>query len=153
MSDFVFNIAKGRVVELYNRVDTNSPSGCKLVIMAVNRGSVTDATLRDLDTFAAVLSSVTEANNSGYARKNLVAADLAAFAPDDSVDRIDLDLPDQTWTTVTTGMSWTDLITGYDAAGTGTNSGIVPMTCHTFVAQPNGQNVVAQIPSGFFRAA
>ena len=33
MADFVFNIAKGRVAEFYNRVDTNDPANSALVIV------------------------------------------------------------------------------------------------------------------------
>lgn len=156
MSDFVFNIAKGRVVELYNRVDTNSPSGCEFVVMAVNRGSATDATMKDYATFATLLGDpqVAEVTNTGYARKILVAADLATATVDNAGDRFDLDLPDLVWTSVASGTGWTDLVTGYDASGAGTDSGIVPLTCHSFVVTPLGSNVNATISTaGFFRAA
>ena len=104
MADFVFNIAKGRAAELYNRVDSNDPANSALIVAAFN-SSDTDATLRDLDTLAAIegAASTAEATNSGYARKVLTDADLVAFAPDDTNDRVDLDIPDQTWTAVAAG--------------------------------------------------
>jgi len=154
MSDLVFNISLGRVAELYNRVDTNSPAGCKLVVMAINRGAATDGTLRDVDTFSALLavSGVAEVTNSGYARKQLVGSDLAAISPNDTNNKIDLALPEPiTWVTVAAGTGWTDIVTGYDPLGTNVNANIVPMTLHTFVAQPNGQNVILH-NSGFFTA-
>lgn len=156
MGSFASNISKGRAVQMYINVDANSPAGCKLVVMAINRGTATDATMQDYDTFATLLgdAQVAEVTNSGYARKLLVAADLAAAVPDDTNDRFDIDIPDLTWTSVAVGTSWTDVIVGYDATGAGTDSGIVPISCHTFVAQPNGQNVnLVVTTNGFYRAA
>ncbi len=155
MATFTYNIALGRVVELYNRVDTNSPAGCKLVIMAINRGTASDATMKDYDTFSTLLgdAQVAEVTNSGYARKTLIGTDLAAIAPDDTNDRFDLNLPTQTWTAVAIGTSWTDLVIGYDPLGTNVDTNIVPLTNHTFVAQPNGQAVIATMSLPIFRAA
>lgn len=155
MSDLTFNISLGRVVELYNRVDTNSPAGCKLVIMAINRGTATDATIRDYDTFAALIgdAQVAEVTNSGYSRKTLIGTDLAAIAPNDTNNRFDLSLPTPlTWTSVAVGTAWTDIVVGYDPLGTNVDANIVPMTLHAFAAQPNGQNVILTIPSGWFTA-
>ena len=33
MADQIFNIAKGRVAELYNRVDSNDPTNSALIIL------------------------------------------------------------------------------------------------------------------------
>jgi glucose-6-phosphate isomerase len=109
MADFVFNIAKGRVAEFYNRVDTNDPANSALVLVVGQAGS-TDATLRDLDTLSAVLAATAEVTNSGYARKVLTDTDLAAFAADDANDRVDLDFADQTWTAVAD--IWVGRVTG-----------------------------------------
>src|SRR5262245_15079855 len=116
MADFVYNIAKGRVAELYNRVDTNDPSGCELVLAVLATSGVeSDATLKDKDTFADVVSGATnEVTNSGYAKKVLNGSNLSAFAPDDSNDRVDLDIPDQTWTGVAAGDGWNDIVICYD---------------------------------------
>lgn len=154
MADFVYNIAKGRVVELYRRVDGNDPANSALVAIPVDVGAVTDATLRDVDTFAAVLSAgVTERTSGGWNRKTLTDADLAAAAPDDVNDRADVDIPDLTWTSVTAG-AVTDVIVCYDPDSTaGTDADLIPLTQHDFAITPDGSTVVAQIdPSGFFRA-
>ena len=72
MADLVFNIAKGRVAELYNRVDTNDAANAALVIVPVDVAEVTDATLRDFDTLAAILAGgVTERTTGGWNRKTL----------------------------------------------------------------------------------
>lgn len=157
MADLVFNIAKGRVAELYNRVDSNDPTNAVLLIIAINAGAATDATLRDYDTMAAIEgdANAAEVTNSGYARKTLTDADLVAFAPDDANDRVDLDVPDQTWTGVAAGSAWTDLVFAYDNDSTsGTDSSVVPMTLHDFAITPSGSDITVQInAAGFFRAS
>ena len=76
MADLVFNIAKGRVAELYNRVDSNDPANSALIIVPIDRGATTDATFRDHDTLAAVLAASTERTTGGWNRKTLTDADL-----------------------------------------------------------------------------
>jgi hypothetical protein len=156
MADLVFNIAKGRVAELYNRVDSNDPANSVLVIVAIDANGDTDATMRDRDDLSALLGgTANEVTNTNYARKTLTDADIVAFAPDDTNDRVDLDIPDQTWTGVAAGTAWTDLLVCYDSDSTGgTDSNIVPMTLHDFAVTPDGSDIVAQIAAaGFFRAS
>jgi len=157
MSDFVFNIAKGRVVEYYNRVKGNDPANSALVIVAIDANGDTDATMKDRDDLAALLGgTANEVTNSGYSRKVLTDSDLAALpAPDDTNDRFDIDLPDQTWSAVVAGSAWTDLIVCYDPDTTGgTDSAIIPLTCHDFPITPDGSDIIAQIAAaGFFRAS
>ena len=156
MANFVFNIAAGRVAELYNRVDTNDPTNSALIVIVLaTSGIESDATLKDKDDFAALVSGATnEVTNSGYARKTLTDSDIVAFAPDDTNDRVDLDIPDQTWTAVASGDGWNDIVIGYDSDTTGgTDSGIVPLTQHDFVVTPDGSDITAQIATaGFYRA-
>ncbi len=159
MADSVFNIAKGRVVEYYNRVKANDPTNSALVIVALKAtGLESHATLIDYDDLAAILAAANdEATNTGYARKVLTDADLAALpAPDDTNNRYDIDLPDQTWTAVqTTGGAWGALLVCYDPDTTGgTDSSIIPLTVHDFAVTPDGSDIIAQInAAGFFRAA
>lgn len=157
MADLVFNIAKGRVAELYNRVDSNDPANSALIIAVFNAGAMTDATVRDYDTLAAIEAdaAAAEVTNSGYARKTLTDADIVAFAPDDTNDRVDLDIPDQTWTAVAAGSAWTDVAICYDSDTTGgTDSNIVPLTWHDFAVTPDGSDIVMQVAAaGFFRAS
>jgi len=156
MADFVFNISKGRVAELYNRVDLSDPANAVLVVSAW-AVSAADSAMIDVDDIAALeaVTNVAEVTNTGYARKVLTDADLVAFAPDDANDRVDLDIPDQVWTAVSAGDNWTDLTIAYDSDSTvGTDAGIVPCTLHDFVVNPNGGDITAQIAAaGFFRAS
>lgn len=156
MADFVFNIAKGRVAEFYNRVKSNDPANSALIIVVIDANGDTDATMRDRDDLAALLGgTANEVTNTNYARKVLTDADLAALSIDDANDRIDLDLPDQTWTAVAAGTAWTDILVCYDPDTTGgTDSAIIPLTCHDFALTPDGSDITAQIAAaGFFRAS
>ena len=157
MADQVFNIALGRVAELYNRVDLNDPANAALIIVVLaTSGIETDAVLKDKDDLAAVVAGTTnEVTNTNYARKVLTDTDIVAFAPDDTNDRVDLDIPDQTWTAVAAGDGWNDLLVCYDSDTTGgTDANIVPLTMHDFVVTPDGSDITAQIAAaGFYRAS
>lgn len=153
MGTFVFNIAKGRVAELYNRVDTNDPANSALIIVPVDRGATTDATLIDTATLTAALAAgLTERTTGGWNRKTLDDTALSAMTVDNTNDRMPLDLADQTWTAVSTG-TVTDLLICYDNDTTGgTDANIIPLTCHTFAITPDGSDVVATI-TDFYRAS
>jgi hypothetical protein len=158
VANIVLNIALGRMSEWYFRVDTNDPANCALVIVVLATAGVeTDAVIRDKDTLDAVIgagAATNEVTNGGYARKVLTDTDIVAFAPDDTNDRVDLDIPDQTWTSVLAGDGWNDILICFDNDTTaGNDTNIVPGTLHDFVLVPDGSNVTAQISStGFFRA-
>lgn len=157
MADFVFNIAKGRTIEYYNRVKSNDPANCALIIIAIDANGDSDATMRDRDDLSALLGGLAnEVTNTNYARKILTDVELAALpAPDDVNDRFDIDLPDQTWSAILAGTAWTDLLVCFDTDTTsGTDASIIPLTCHDFQITPDGSDIVAQIAAaGFFRAS
>ena len=157
MSDFVYNIALGRVAELYNRVDLNDPANAALIVAVLaTAGIETDAVLKDKDDLAAVVSGTTnEVTNTNYARKTLTDSDIVAFAPDDTNDRVDLDIPDQTFTAILAGDGWNDVLICYDSDTTGgTDANIVPMTQHDFVVTPDGTDITIQVAAaGFYRAS
>ncbi len=158
MANIVCNIALGRVAELYNRVDSNDPANSALVIVLLAASGIeADSVLRDAATLTALVSGTTnEATNTGYARKVLTDVDIVAFAADNTNDRVDLDIPDQTWTSLAndgTG-AISDLVICYDNDTTGgTDASIIPLTIHDFSLTPSGGDVTAQIATaGFFRA-
>jgi hypothetical protein len=159
MADLVFNVAKGRVAELYRRVDINDPANSAIIIaLLAASGIETDAVLRDKDTLSDLVSGTTnEATNTGYGRKTLTDADIVAFAPDDTNDRVDLDIPDQTWTGVANDGTGAigDLVTNYDNDTTAdTDANIEPMTLHDFSLTPDGSDITAQVAAaGFYRAS
>jgi hypothetical protein len=127
-----------------------------LIVVVIDAAGDTDATMRDRDDLAALLGgTANEVTNTNYARKVLTDADLGAFAPDDTNDRVDLVIADQTWVAVAAGTAWTDLLVCYDPDTTGgTDSTIIPLTCHDFAVTPDGSDITADVPvAGFFRAS
>lgn len=157
MANFVFNVAKGRVAEYAARVNANDPTNAALVIVVLaTSGLESDAVLIDRDTLADVLAGTTnEVTNTGYARKVLDQAAGITITVDDTNDRVDVDMPDQTWTAVAAGDGWSKLLVCYDPdTGAGTDANIIPLTAHDFVVTPDGSDIVAQVAaSGFFRAS
>lgn len=145
MADFVFNIAKGRVAEKV------ADSGSALLIFLL-KVSESDATLIDYDTVAAILGgSNTEADFTNYARKTGITGTVTV---DDANDRVDVDLPDQTWTSAggAANNTLTDLIVAYEESAA--DSGRVPLTCHDFAVTTDGSDLTAQVnAAGFFRAS
>jgi hypothetical protein len=158
MADSVFNIAKGRVVEYYNRVKSNDPSTSAIIVVALKAtGLEAHATLIDYDSLSAILAAANdEATNSGYARLVNTDAELAALpAPDDTNNRFEVDIPDPFWTAVqTTGGAWGALLFCYRNATADADSAIIPLTVHDFAITPDGSNITANVNAlGFFRAA
>jgi len=145
MADFVFNIAKGAFVEKVRDDDNN------LFIMLL-KVSEADDTLNNHDTVAAILGGAnTEADFTNYARKTALTGTITV---DDTNNRVDVDIPDQTWTAAggATNNTLTDLLVCYEEAAA--DSSRIPLTCHDFAATTDGSNLTAQVnASGFGRAA
>lgn len=152
MANIVFNIAAGRVIELYNRVESNDPSTSALILVPIETsGLETDAVLRDKDDLAAVLSGTTNEQTT-MGRKTLTDTELAALpAPTDASDYYEISLPTVTWTAAS-GNAISKILVCYDAnTGTGTDSDIVPLTMFDATATPDGNDL--QLTGGvFFRA-
>ena len=142
MADFQYNVAKGRTVELFNRVDSNDPSTSGIIVIPVDVAAVTDATLKDVDTFAAVLSAgVTERSTNGWGRKTLTDADITLAAPNDTSDLRAVTIAAQTWTTVTSG-AVTDVIACYAPDVAGADSTLVPLLQFDAPFTPDGSDIV-----------
>jgi len=152
MANIVFNIAKGRVAELYNRVKSNDPANSALILVPIETsGLEADATLIDVDTLTALIAGTTNEQTT-MGRKTLTDADLAAFpAPDDTNDRMDLSLPTVTWTAAT-GNAISKIAVCYDADTTsGTDASITPLTTFDFAQTPSGADI--QMTTGVFYRA
>lgn len=153
MANIVFNIAKGRVVELYNRVKSNDPANCALILIPIETsGLESDATLVDADTVTALLSGTTN-EQSTMGRKTLTDSELASLpAPDDSNDSYDIALPTVTWAAAS-GNAISKIVVAYDSDTTGgTDANIIPLTMFDAAATPDGNDLV--LTGGtFFRAA
>ena len=154
MADVIFNVAKGRGVQLAKNVDDNDPVAAVLRVFAIVTTD-TDDVVRAANTMAEVwaLANTLEATNVGYA--NIACDDTQiTITLDDTNDLHDAILLDQTFTAVDAGDNWTDLIVGYDADGTDTDANTIPLSLHDFVVNPNSGDIVADFPViGFFRAS
>lgn len=152
MANIVFNIAAGRVVELYNRVESNDPANSALILVPIETaGLESDATLQDADTLAAVLAGTTNEQTT-MGRKTLTDAELAALpAPDDTNNRYEVSLPTVTWTAAS-GNAISKILVCYDPDTTaGTDANIIPLTMFDFAQTPSGADI--QMTTGvFFRA-
>lgn len=156
VGDIVFNVAKGRVNELHDRVDGNDPANSALVIVLLKSGGEADSGLIQRDTLADVLSASTECDFTNYARKTLTDSDISASVVDDTNSRREADLADQTWTSAggATNNTVAKLLVCYDPDTTGgTDSSIIPLVAMDFAIMTNGTDITAQVNSaGYFRA-
>lgn len=154
MADFVFNIAKGKVAEYAARVLANDPADSALIVIVLETtGLEADATLLDYDTLADLTAGgSTEPENSGYVRKEITAPTVTV---DDTNNRTDVDIADQTWSAVAAGDGWSKLVVCYDPDTTGgTDATIIPLVCLDFAVTPDGSDITAQFnAAGFFRAS
>jgi len=145
MADGVFNISLGRVVEKI--ADNNT----KLFIMLM-KANEAETTLIDRTDIADMLLEVgnTEADFTNYTRKTGLTGTITV---DNTNDKVDCDLPDQTWVSAggATNNTLTKAIIGYeDAAADNTR---IPLTHHDFVTTTGGTDLSILIDAaGFFSA-
>lgn len=153
MANIVFNIAKGRVVELYNRVEASDPPNSAIILVPIETtGLESDATLIDADSLAELIAGTTNEQTT-MGRKTLTGADIAAMpAPDDANDRYEVSLPTVTWAAAA-GNAISKIAVCYDPDTTaGTDANIIPLTMFDFAMTPSGADI--QMTGGaFFRAS
>lgn len=142
MADFVFNIAKGAFVEKFR---DGAANGGVLLLIAAD----TDDAMGDTDTLAALLATgANEATDGSYARKTGLTGTITV---DDTNNRVDVDLPDQTWSALA-GAAITDAVVFYEEAAADATR--IPLTNHDFAVTPDGSDVTLQFnAAGFARAA
>jgi hypothetical protein len=145
VADAVFNISKGAFAEKVRDAAAN------VLVLLLKSGGEADAGLRDRDTVADILTASTEADATNYARKTALTGTVTV---DDTNDRVDVSIPNQTWTALggATNNTLAKLIVAYqDAAADATR---VPMTHHDFALTTDGSDVTVQFAAaGFGRAS
>jgi len=154
MANVVFNIAHGRIVELYARVKSNDPANSALILIPIETsGLESDAVLIDKDDVTALLAGATNEQTT-MGRKTLTDSDLAALpAPDDTNDRYEVSLPTVTWT-LPTGNAISKIVVAYDSDTTsGTDANIIPLTMFDAPLTPDGANDYQLTTGVFFRAS
>ena len=143
MSDIVFNIVKGAAAEKFR---DGAANGICILTLAVEA----DAALADHAELNALFLAAgnTEATDGSYARKTGLTGTLDV---DNANERVDIDIPDQTWTALA-GAAIVTLIVAYEEAAADTTR--LPLTNHLFAVTPDGSDVTAQFnAAGFYRAA
>jgi hypothetical protein len=153
MSDFVFNQAKGKIAYYAGLPAT---SDALIVVLLKSSGLEADSVLKDYDDLASLLAAANdEADFTNYARKTVTAS--VTVTVDDTNDRVDMDMPDQTWTAAGGASNNTlgKLLICYDGdTGAGTDSAIIPLTAHDFTATTDGSDLQAVLAAaGFARAS
>lgn len=146
MADGILNIAKGAFAEKFRDGAANG------IVMLLKAAEV-DATLVDYADLAALLvpAGNTEATFTNYARKTALTGTITV---DNTNDRVDVDLPDQTWTAAGGASNDTlvKLIVAYEEAAADATR--IPLSHHGFAVTTDGSDLTAQFnAAGFGRAA
>jgi hypothetical protein len=143
VGDLVLNVAKGRVAH-YAALPAASDA---LVLVPLEAaGLVSDATMRDYDTLAAVLAGAT--NEATVGRRTLTNVTVTV---DDGNDRVALDADDVVWTTPT-GNPVGGVLICYDPDTTsGTDADLVPLSKHDLSWTPDGIDFTLTV-AGFVHA-
>lgn len=151
MADGVFNIAKGKAGYYATLPATND---ALVVVLVKSTGLEADDVLNNYDDLAALLAAANdEADFTNYARKTVTAVTNTV---DDTANRLDSDFADQTWTAAGGGANNTlgKLLVCYDPdTTTGTDSSVIPLTYHDFVATTDGTDLTAQVATAGFYGA
>lgn len=146
MSDGIFNISKGAFVEMIR--DSGSKTG--VVLFKANE---TEADMIDHDDLAALIAAAgnTEADFTSYVRKTAITETVTV---DDTNDRVDVDIPDQTWSPAGNGSNntLTKFVSYYENAAADATR--IPMSHHDFAFTTQGTDLTAQIAgAGLMRAS
>ena len=142
MGDLVFNRSKGAFAEMFRDGAANG------IVLLLSTG-VADATMADFDDVAALLAGApVEVVDGSYARKTALTGTVTV---DDSNDRTDVDIPDQTWSALA-GPDPVSLVVAYENAAADATR--IPLSHHDFAVTSDGSDVTAQFnAAGFARAA
>lgn len=154
MAAGVFNISKGAWRPLLALPAAND---ALIVFLLKASGLVSDDVLADYADVAALLVGASdEADFTNYARKTITSG--IAVTQDNTSNRVDSDIPDQTWSNA--GQGGTNntlgkLIVAYDPDTTVPgDSTLQPLCYFDFSTTTDGTNLVAEInAAGLMRAA
>lgn len=146
MADGVFNNVKGEVKTL---CQLSAANDAIIFVPVETTGLEADDTLNNYDDLQALLAASNNEQTT-MGRKTVTSTTITV---DDTANRVDIDIADQTWTGAT-GNAISKMLLCHDADTTaGTDANIRPITYHDFVVTPDGTDVVLQVATaGFFRA-
>ena len=163
MANLAFDVALGREVEFWNRVNDNDPanSAFKVLVLA-NAGLESDAVLRTYSDIATLLASTNnEVTNATYARLTLTDASISPYSVDTTDHTITLFFDsDLSWATPGAGDLWRKGIIAYDNDTTGgTDANLVPVAMWDVLnsqgnaVTPNGTAITMSFPDGLLTAS
>lgn len=154
MTDIILNQALGKIRTFADNAagDVAAAAFILVPLSAVEA----DDTVRDYDDLAALLGAAgnTELTTGGWNRKTIEDADITVTV-DDANNRVDIDVPDQTWTGVTAGNDSVAVTFNYDDdTGAGTDANVTPISKHDFAVTADGSDVTLEVAAaGLLRAS
>lgn len=141
MTDFIFNVAKGRIAELGFLAQS---ADAFVWVPLETTGLVSDATLIDYADLATLLAGASNEQTT-IGRKTATSVTVTV---DNTNDRVDVDADDPTWTGAA-GNAMSKLLLCYDYnTGSGTDSDIVPIAAFDWVIATPAGTIGAILPSG-----
>jgi len=158
MADIMFNVGKGRVVELYKQIKSNNPVNAAFVIVALKTVDA-DADLKKHENLALLLAGVnnTEADFTDYARIELTDTDLAALpGPNHTTNQYEITWPALQYLNAGGALNnnLTTLLLCYDSDTTlGTDANIEPLGGFAYVKVTDGDTLDIGFASDAFAAA
>jgi len=158
MANIVFNIAKGRIVELYSRVKSDDPANAVFYVHLLKAAQV-DASLEDYANYDAMITNAgnTSADFTNYAVVTWTQADLAALpSPNNTSNQYELDFPDLVYTNAGAGNTMAKVIISYKAdstVGTNIDSNVIPLMAFDYTGTTDGSTITLQFPADAFAAA
>lgn len=149
MADFIFNNARGRLRQLVL-------DGADLIVVLLKTDEADD-TLNNYDTLDALLAAGggtanVECDFTNYARKVIDNGDISP-AVDDGNNRLDIDIPDQTYTSAG-GASNNNIVSAIICIDGVNDAARIPVSKHDFIVTTDGTDLSLQVPAaGFYRSA
>jgi hypothetical protein len=130
MSNFTFNIAKGRIAHYASLPAAND---ALILVLLQSTGLQVDATLKDYDNLSVLLAAANdEMTFTGWTRRTLSSVGITT---DDTNERVDLTAANPTgWTNTGTVQESGKAIICYDPDTTGgTDADLIPLTAYDCV--------------------
>lgn len=139
MAAFTFNIAKGRIVELF----LSAARGQIVLLQQAESNSV----LRDYDTLSAILASPgnVELAHASYARKTGLGATVVI---DDVLDQMRVDIAPQTFAALQ-GSPVVKALVCYQEQVSGV---VIPLTGHDWAVSPDGSDLLFRYLASYYTA-
>ena len=146
MADGILNIAKGAFVEKFRDAAANG-------LILLLKANEAETALVDHDNLSVLLGAIgnTEADFTNYARKTALTGTITV---DDTNDRVDVDLVDQTFVALGGAINntLTKAVVAYEESAS--DAGRIPLSHHDAAVTTNGGDITIQFnAAGFGRAA